>query len=246
MATPLAITNLNAINRLYNQTMIVSLDWTGAIFPDLTGAFFPNSSQTVISGDDLIALRHYLSPVTGTITSANANETAYNVSISQSDINSALINVNIHTSIPYSISSTNVGTVTVTISQAPIDITGITAHNKLSDRTRTAILNFDKVQVTGIITDDSIHLNGTGCFASENPGYKIQVYISKNNIQLSGAASVNYIINCISPHSTKANIIQQDIIIVLLKVYNSYILNINKNKCTQLAMKYYPDAFCSK
>jgi endonuclease YncB( thermonuclease family) len=83
---------------------------------------------------------------------------------------------------------------TANITTAPVTITsGITANNKVYDRTTTATLSSNTVVLAGVITGDTVTLSTNGYtanFASANVGNGITVNVS--GLTLTGASAANY------------------------------------------------------
>jgi len=92
---------------------------------------------------------------------------------------------------------TLVGTVPTTssanITPLAITTTGITAQDRVYDRSTTAVLNTSTAALHGAITGDTVTLvtsNALGSFADKNAGTAKSVAVS--GLQLSGADAVNY------------------------------------------------------
>jgi hypothetical protein len=80
-----------------------------------------------------------------------------------------------------------------TVSQAVLTVTGLTANNKVYDTTTTATLNTTSATLAGVLNGDNVTLNTTGArgtFASPNVGPGIGVVVS--GLTLGGAQASNY------------------------------------------------------
>ncbi len=75
------------------------------------------------------------------------------------------------------------------ITKAPVDITGVTASNKVYDATATATLSGGTL--SGVVTGDVVSItNGTGAFADKNAG--ITKAVTTTGYDISGADAGNY------------------------------------------------------
>ncbi len=79
---------------------------------------------------------------------------------------------------------------TATISKALITISGITAENRVYNGTINADLNYVNANYDGIISGDSLTINGSGAFANGNAGVNKQVTIT--DLVLGGDSIGNY------------------------------------------------------
>jgi endonuclease YncB( thermonuclease family) len=83
---------------------------------------------------------------------------------------------------------------TANITAAPVSISsGLTANNKVYDRTTTATLSSNTVVLTGVINGDTVSLNTNGytaTFASAGLGNNIAVTVT--GLKLSGTSAANY------------------------------------------------------
>ena len=83
----------------------------------------------------------------------------------------------------------------LTITTAPVTVTGLAANNKVYDGTNTATLNFGGAALTGVLAADTgnvtlVQTGYTATFASTNAGIGATVNIS--GLTLSGTAASNY------------------------------------------------------
>jgi phosphotransferase system HPr-like phosphotransfer protein len=101
---------------------------------------------------------------------------------------------------------TQPGSLTANITAAAVTIaSGITANNKVYDRTTTATLSSNNVVLLGVITGDTVSLNTNGYianFASAGVGSGITVSVS--GLTLNGASAANYALT--QPLALTANI----------------------------------------
>lgn len=81
-------------------------------------------------------------------------------------------------------------TVTVIIAKKDIVISGITAQDKVYDRTAVATLVYDGVVYDGIVEGDALTVTATGTFADANVGADKEVAISE--LVLGGQSFANY------------------------------------------------------
>ena len=77
-----------------------------------------------------------------------------------------------------------------TINKKAVAVSGITADNKVYDRTTTAVLNTSGASFAGILSGDSLTVSATGTFDNENVGTGKTVTIS--GLALSGTSVGNY------------------------------------------------------
>ena len=85
---------------------------------------------------------------------------------------------------------TEAKTVTVAIDKKEITISGITAENKVYDRTTAVTLNFDAVVFGGIVEGDVLTVTAKGAFVDANAGKDKEVTISE--LKLGGQSIANY------------------------------------------------------
>jgi hypothetical protein len=79
---------------------------------------------------------------------------------------------------------------TADITKASLSVTGVTANNKTYDGSTNATLNTSAANLSGILANDSVSLNGTaGSFADKNAGTNKSVTA---NLGLSGTDAGNY------------------------------------------------------
>jgi len=101
---------------------------------------------------------------------------------------------------------TQPASLTANITAAPVTIaSGITANNKVYDRTTSTTLNSNNVVLLGVLSVDTVNLNTNGYvanFASGGVGSGIAVTVS--GLTLSGASAGNYAV--IQPGGLAANI----------------------------------------
>ena len=79
---------------------------------------------------------------------------------------------------------------TVTILPKSVTVSGITAENKLYDGKRDATLNYDRVEIHGLVYGDRLTVSAAGEFSTAEPGKNKVVAIS--NLALSGEGAENY------------------------------------------------------
>ncbi len=103
-------------------------------------------------------------------------------------------------------SLTQPASLTASITAATVTInSGITANNKVYDRTTTATLSSNNVVLMGVVTGDSVTINTNGYvanFANGSVGNNIAVTVG--GLTLSGASAANYALT--QPASLTANI----------------------------------------
>jgi hypothetical protein len=83
-----------------------------------------------------------------------------------------------------------VKTVTVIIGKKDITISGITAEDKVYDRTTAVTLNYDAVAFSGLVKGDGLTVTAKGAFVDANAGKDKQVTISE--LKLDGQSIANY------------------------------------------------------
>ncbi len=169
-AASLSISGLLVNSRTYNRTTSATLNTSSTA---LTGLF---------SGD---AVTINSSGASATFTSRNAG-TAIPV-----------------TTTGFTLSGTDAGNYTLTqptgtgtITQAPLNITGVVASNKIYDGTTDVVLNSDGAVLSGIFSPDAVSLitaNAVGHFISKNSGTSVQV--STTGFAISGTDAANYSVN---------------------------------------------------
>ena len=92
----------------------------------------------------------------------------------------------------------------LTLTPAPLTVTGITASDKVYDSTTTATLNPDGAALVGVVNGDSVTLNtggAAGIFASKDAGTNITVQVS--GLTISGTQAGDY---TLTQPTTSANI----------------------------------------
>jgi hypothetical protein len=82
------------------------------------------------------------------------------------------------------------------ITPAPVSIlSGLTANNKVYDRTATATLSSNNVVLSGVLSGDTVSLNTNGYLASfPGAGVGSSLAVSVSGLTLSGAAAANYLL----------------------------------------------------
>ena len=101
-------------------------------------------------------------------------------------------------------------TIEVTIAQAPVTISGVTAANKVYDGTTSATVA-GTAAVSGVLGDDEVGVeNGTAVFADANVGEGIAVAFS--GFSLTGADKDNYYLSS-QPSSVFANITKKLLVV---------------------------------
>lgn len=85
---------------------------------------------------------------------------------------------------------TEAKTVSVAIDKKEITISGITAENKVYDRTTAVTLNFDAVVFGGLVKGDELTVTAKGAFVDANAGKDKEVTISE--LVLGGQSIANY------------------------------------------------------
>jgi trimeric autotransporter adhesin len=190
------VTGITASNKVYNANSAATLNTVGA---ELVG----------VAPGDVVTLD--LSGATGTFTSSNAGSgievTVSGLTLTGADASKyVLIDP----------------TTSANITPAPLEVTGITAANKVYDGNTAATLNTSGATLTGVIPSDTVTLNSslaTGTFATANVGTGISVTIS--GLSLTGADAGNY---AISELTTMANITPASIavsgIVAVSRTYN--------------------------
>jgi hypothetical protein len=96
------------------------------------------------------------------------------------------------------------GTANLTVSTAPLTVSGITAAAKVYDGTTAATLNTGSAVLAGLFSGDTVNLNASGAsgtFSSKDVGSGITVTVS--GLVITGAQSGNY---TLTPPTTTANI----------------------------------------
>jgi hypothetical protein len=106
--------------------------------------------------------------------------------------------------------------VSANITAKGLTVTGITANNKIYDGTTTANLNTTGATLVGVVTGDSVSLNGTGAmgiFADANVGTGKMVTIS--GLTLTGSDAGNYTLpqpivtaNIVARSTSNSNVVQ--------------------------------------
>jgi autotransporter-associated beta strand protein len=172
-AAPVTISGLTVANKVYDTTSNAVLSGTAAIAGLLSG------DAADLSG----------TAAAGTFASANVG-TGIAVSANLGDL--TLSNGN------YYISGLTTA-LTADITAAPLTISGLTAANKVYNRTDAAILSGTPVIASGLLGSDSASISGSasaGTFASANVGAGIAVTanltgltLSNSNYYLAGVAS---------------------------------------------------------
>ncbi|MGA3179438.1 MAG: YDG domain-containing protein [Verrucomicrobiota bacterium] len=120
---------------------------------------------------------------------------------------------------------TNVTTnVSINVLKAPLTISsGLTANNKVYDRTTTATLSSNAVVLAGVVTGDTVTLNTNGYtanFVSANVGNSIAVTLT--GLTLSGTSAANYTLTqpSLTANITPAPVTISSGITANSKVYN--------------------------
>ena len=101
----------------------------------------------------------------------------------------------------------------LTLTPAPLTVTGITASDKVYDSTTTATLNPDGAALVGVVSGDSVTLNtdgAAGIFASKDAGTNITVQVS--GLTISGPQAGDY---TLTQPTTSANITKADATIMV-------------------------------
>ncbi len=96
------------------------------------------------------------------------------------------------------------GTLSQTVNQAVLTVSGITAANKVYNASTTAALNTSSATLVGVISGDTVNLNtsgATGTFASKNVGNGITVTVA--GLTIGGAQAGDY---TLTQPATTANI----------------------------------------
>ena len=111
---------------------------------------------------------------------------------------------------------------TLTISPAPLSISGITVSNKVYDGTTAATITGNAPVLSGVIAGDTVSLSGSlsvGGFVSKNAGLNVPVVIS--GVSLTGPSASNY--SFTGTATTTANITPEPLTITAAtdtKTYN--------------------------
>jgi gliding motility-associated-like protein len=174
----LTISGVSALNRTYDRTATATLNTSGAV---LTGVY----------GSDAVTLNK--TGATGTFANKNAGTSKLVTTSGFTLVGSDSGN--------YSLSQP---TATADIAPVPLNVTGITADNKIYDGTTSAVVNSGGALLSGVLTGDNVTLlygSVTGTFPDKNAGTGKTVSIS--GISLGGADSGNYTLN---PPLVTANI----------------------------------------
>jgi hypothetical protein len=177
-AYTLSVTSVTVSNKVYDGTTLASV--SGGL---LTG----------VVGTDNVTL----SQVTGTFAS-KAVGNAKTVTFSGGVLSGA-------DAANYQLAGLVSGTTTANITARPLVVSGISALDKVYDRTTAAVLNTSGWSVIGLVTGDDISVNinsVTGAFANKNVGVAKTVTIS--GLGLTGADSTNYSVSY--PSSSQATI----------------------------------------
>ncbi len=175
----LLVSGIVASNKTYNGKFDATLSNQGTV-------------STGISGEALTVTS------TGLFTNKNAGERTVNTL-------SALGNGTGGLASNYSLSNSE-GTVSATIDQAKLTISGITAANKAYDGTRTATVNTANVVRSGLVSGDDVTVTATGVFADKNANNGKTVALTST---YGGTDLGNYTIT--GQSSTTANITKRNI-----------------------------------
>jgi trimeric autotransporter adhesin len=171
----LTITGLVAQGKVYDTTLVATITGT----PAPAGVLF----------SDVVTLN-------GTASGAFADRTANtNKPVAVAGLSLAGTDAGNYTLAPLTLSAT--------ISQAPLTVTGITASNKLYDGTTAATVNTAGVTLSGVLGTDNVTLDTTvasGAFLDPNVGDGKTVVI--NGLTLGGTDALNYSVTA----TTTANI----------------------------------------
>jgi len=80
-----------------------------------------------------------------------------------------------------------------TISQSPLTVSGVTAHNKVYDGTTTATLNIGSAALVGVVGADDVALDATGTSASfADKNVRTGKTVNTSGFALTGTAAGNY------------------------------------------------------
>ncbi|HEX3719358.1 MAG TPA: YDG domain-containing protein, partial [Verrucomicrobiae bacterium] len=169
-AAPVTITSgLTANSKIYNRTTVATLSSNNVV---LSG----------VIGSDTVTLN-----TNGYVANFATSNAANGIAVSVSDLTLS------GASAPnYALAQP--GSLTASITEAPVTITsGITANNKVYDRTTAATLSSNNVVLSGVINGDTAILNTnayTATFASTGLGSDIAVTVS--GLTLSGSSASDY------------------------------------------------------
>jgi filamentous hemagglutinin family protein len=177
---PLTISGITVADKIYDAN-------TTAMVNSL------NAVQAGLLGNDVVNMA-----VTGSFVDKNAG-VAKTVNLSASYSGADVGNYNI----------TDQATATASITPANLQITGVTANNKVYDATRTATLS--GAATISAIGSDTVSVSGTGVgtFADKNVGNGKSVTVT--GFTLTGTDATNY--NVVQPSGITANITKADLAI---------------------------------
>jgi hypothetical protein len=164
---PLTVTGINASDKVYDQTTTAVLNTNSAT---LVGVFNGDTVTLNAAG------------ATGTFASQDVGS-GITVTVAGLILSGAQAG-------DYSLTQP---TTSANITPAPLTVTGITAGNKVYDRTTTAALNTNSATLVGVFNGDTVTLNAagaTGTFASKDVGSGITVTVA--GLTLSGAQAGDY------------------------------------------------------
>ena len=84
------------------------------------------------------------------------------------------------------------GSATVNITKRPLNVTGITAKDKVYDGNTNAVLDYSAVTLGGVLENDTLTVTATGTLESAGVGEQQKVKIS--DFKLGGASAANYVL----------------------------------------------------
>ena len=139
-----------------------------------------NTSATVNGGvvDDLVSGEQVTVTATGTFVNKNAGQNK-TVNLVETLAGNHLGNYEV----------TKQGTTTATISQISLTISGITASNKVYDRTTSATVSVTGAVFTGKLTNDDVSVTATGVFGDKTVGVNKTVTLTET---VAGGDAGNY------------------------------------------------------
>ena len=206
--TPGGLSSVNYHLTFMNGSLLINPAGLSAIVGSLTGTvskvYDGNNSATLVSSN--FVLNGWLgndgaviSQVSGAYDSVNAGTgKTVTVNLSASDFTPTGSTVLSNYSLPTSISGA-VGVIT----PATLEISGISASDKVYDGNTSVVLNTTAAVKSGLIHGDAVDLVANGFFADKNVG--VGKVVSITGLMLSGASAGNYQIGP-SSLSTTANI----------------------------------------
>jgi peptidoglycan/xylan/chitin deacetylase (PgdA/CDA1 family) len=187
LAIPLAVfaATIATTLSISNNTSINYGDATVNLSATLTHNFFQGVSGVTVS----FTLNNVA--VGSATTTSNGTATLNNIGIGTLSVgnHNTYIGASFAGNTTYS-SSSNTGTLTV--NQKTLTVTGVTANNKVYDRTQSATLNVASATLQGVVGTDTVSLSTGGVNASFTSSNVGSHSVSVSGLSLTGAQAANY------------------------------------------------------